>query len=480
RTIEGKAADDPVFGLWKRLQKLPSSDFSEEAAKVIESAQDSNPMLRQALAAASPTSMKDVARVYGTVLEDVYGRWQEVEKVDPGDEGFESAELETLRQVLYADDAPVRMVTNNQMTKLYIGDEKKQLKEIYITYEKKLVRWIETAVPQAMAMIDRPQPKNSHIQKRGDPTRPGKQVPRRFLKILSHVDGGQPFSEGSGRLELARAIAHPDNPLTPRVMVNRVWGWHFGRAIVETPSNFGTRGQPPSHPQLLDYLAQSFIDSGWSIKSLHRLIMTSATYRQASNDRTECRSIDPQNEFYWKMKRRRLDFESMRDSLLSLAGNLSSRVGGVPFEDNETPRRSLYRLIDRQSMPRLLMTFDVSVPEATLSKRSHTTVPQQALFLLNSGFVDRRSNEIVEQLDEQLPTKDVRSRITAIYQRLFQRDPTSEEYSLAKRFLDAAINDLPGVGSAGPQSESWQYGTGSYDPRTKRVTQFTPFSIFDG
>src|SRR6059058_5423693 len=179
-----------------------------------------------------------------------------------------------------------------------------------------------------MAMEDVEQPVMPHILLRGNPANPGKQVPRQFPAILS-PDDRKPFTQGSGRLELAKAIASKDNPLTARVIVNRVWMYHFGAGLVRTPGDFGTRGDKPTHPELLDWLAVRFTtDDGWSLKKLHRRMMLSASYQQASVDRPDAREIDPENKLLWRQTPRRLDFESMRDSLLAASGELDLSMGG--------------------------------------------------------------------------------------------------------------------------------------------------------
>ena len=200
----------------------------------------------------------------------------------------------------------------------------------------------------------------------------------------------QPFRDGSGRLELARAIAGRDNPLTARVLVNRVWMHHFGTPLVATPGDFGLRSEPPTHPELLDHLAARFMDDGWSIKALHRRIMLSATYQQRSDDRPEARAIDPENALYWRMNRRRLDFEATRDALLAVSGRLDGRIGGPPMPSLTGPgadRRTLYGFIDRLNLPGLYRTFDFPDPNATSPRRDQTTVAPQALFLMNHPFV---------------------------------------------------------------------------------------------
>ena len=182
-----------------------------------------------------------------------------------------------------------------------------------------------------MALVDSPQPKNSRVFIRGNPNRLGEEAPRQFLAILAG-DKRQPFTHGSGRLELARAIASRENPLTARVMVNRLWLHHFGAGLVTTPDDFGLRSDPPSHPELLDYLAWRFMQDGWSLKKLHRLLMLSSVYQQKSDDNLRHEKLDPDNRLLAKMNRRRLDFESMRDTLLFVAGNLDHSFGGRPVD----------------------------------------------------------------------------------------------------------------------------------------------------
>src|SRR5262249_22559392 len=169
-----------------------------------------------------------------------------------------------------------------------------------------------------------------------------------------------------------------------RVIVNRIWAWHFGRGLIATPSDFGTRSEPPTHPELLDYLAVRFMRDGWSIKKLHRLIMLSRVYQQRADDRTESSKLDPDNRLLWKFPRRRLDFEQMRDSLLYVSGRLDLTLGGqcADLTKESTTRRTVYGFIDRQNLPGLFRTFDFAGPDTHAPQRFETIVPQQALFLM--------------------------------------------------------------------------------------------------
>ncbi len=292
------------------------------------------------------------------------------------------------------------------------------------------------APPRATLLVDLPRPIEPRVFVRGNPGNLGEPVPRQFLEVLAGKDR-KPFHEGSGRLELARAIVDPANPLTARVLVNRVWMQHFGRGLVTTPSDFGLRSEPPSHPELLDWLACRFVEEGWSIKKLQRLILTSAAYRQANLDRIEGRKADPENVLLWKFPRRRLDYEALRDSLLSVSGRLLPRIGGPSMADSFSAaanRRTLYGHLDRLNVPGLLRTFDFPNPDATSPQRIDTTVPQQALFLMNSPFVQDCARRLVQRA-EIASLKDVEARVQRLYRLLFARDATADEVELAREFL---------------------------------------------
>src|SRR5207248_3759301 len=221
------------------------------------------------------------------------------------------------------------------------------------------------APPRAMVLQDLPSPVTARVLLRGNPNNPGPVVPRQFLAVLAGAQR-KPFTDRSGRLELAQAIASKDNPLTARVLVNRVWLHHFGVGLVRTPSDFGTRSDPPSHPELLDYLAWRFMHDGWSLKKLHRLIVLSSTYQQSSEDNPAARSKDPENMLLWRMNRQRLDYEALRDALLAVAGSLDEKLGGPAVELAQQPfatRRTIYGFVDRQNLPGQMRIFDFANPD---------------------------------------------------------------------------------------------------------------------
>jgi mono/diheme cytochrome c family protein len=333
------------------------------------------------------------------------------------------------------------------------------------------------APPRAMAMVDAPQPVKPHVFIRGNPGRPGEEVPRRFLAVLS-AGNPQPFKNGSGRMELARAIASKDNPLTARVMVNRVWNLHFGAGLVRTPADFGTKGEAPTNPELLDYLATRFVQDGWSIKKLHRLIMLSSAYQQTSDDRPEAARIDPENRLVWRMNRRRLDFEAFRDSLLAAAGPLDPTMFGRPVELTTAPyakRRAVYGFIDRQNLPGVFRTFDFATPDTTSAQRHVTTVPQQALFMMNSPFVVEEARALVAKPEYQ-GQQPYEAQIHELYECVFARKAEASEVDAGLRFVTDVITAPPAHEVEAPL---WEYGYGHYDEASHRV-DFHPLPFFNG
>lgn len=294
------------------------------------------------------------------------------------------------------------------------------------------------APPRAMVLLDLPQPMNPHVFSRGNPNNPGPQVPRQFLSVVAGPTR-QPFKDGSGRLELARAIAGKDNPLTARVMVNRVWLHLMGAGLVTSPSDFGVRSEPPSHPELLDYLANQFMEEGWSVKKLIRSIVLSNAYQQGSQNSEV--SVDPENRLFRRAQHRRLDLEAMRDALLAVSGNLDLKAGGPAVDITKSPfsgRRTLYGFIDRQNLPGLFRTFDFASPDTTSPQRYQTTVPQQALFLLNSPFVQEQARGLLKRLDD---TGDVSGKIQQLYRLTYARPAEPEEVCLGETFLQAALTN---------------------------------------
>ena len=303
-------------------------------------------------------------------------------------------------------------------------------------------------------------PVNAHIQKRGEPDKLGDEVPRRFIEILGG-DTLPPGSKGSGRMELAQWMTRPTNPLTARVFVNRVWQWHFGQGLVTTPSDFGMRGELPSHPELLDWLASKFIASGWSVKALHRLIMQSKTYQLASDDDAGNLKVDPANRWLWRYTRQPLDAESIRDAMLAISGRLDKSIPGThPFPQVETwgftihkpfhavydsNHRSVYLMVQRNGRNPFLALFDAADPNLSVAQRMPTTTPSQTLFLMNSPFVHEQSETFAQSL--LTASMDEPARIRLAFETTDGRLPSEAEVSDAMDFLSSYRKKLADLGT---------------------------------
>ena len=277
---------------------------------------------------------------------------------------------------------------------------------------------------------------------RGNPATPGAPVTRRFPTILAGDDQPE-LPPGSGRLQLGQWLASPKNPLTARVFVNRVWQWHFGEGLVRTPSNWGLMGEKPSHPELLDYLAARFIEDGWSVKALHRRIMLSNAYQMSSDISAEAAEQDPGNRFLSHFSRRRLDVEEIRDSMLALDGTLDLTMGGtlqrgtgtdgensagrLSIDPATSKRRTVYLPLRRSNLPSLLNLFDFGDATTTCEGRALTNTAPQALFMMNSSFVNDRAEGLA---------KELRGRVDLIYQRILDRVPTAEEAREAVEYME--------------------------------------------
>lgn len=277
------------------------------------------------------------------------------------------------------------------------------------------------------------------IHKRGDYNNLGEIVPRGMPGVLREVNPPPPITGGSGRKELADWVASPKNPLTARVMVNRLWQHHFGAGLVRTPGDFGLRGEAPTHPELLDYLADEFIRSGWSIKTMHRLMLNTATYQQAATGNPESLRRDPENRFLARAQRRRIEAEALRDSILAVSGQLDLSAGGPAFPDLMTPRRSLYHKTNRSDRSTFAMLFDAADPTAIVPARVEATVAPQALFLMNHPFVRHAATLLAA--DALPPDRDLEEAVNALYRRLFARVATPRETERAKLYLEAAQPD---------------------------------------
>lgn len=295
---------------------------------------------------------------------------------------------------------------------------------------------------QSIHVVRDSNPRDLKVMIRGDVTNEGELVSRGFIRALT---GGekQQFTQGSGRAELAEAVASRHNPLTARVIVNRVWGEIFGQPLVSTPSNFGSLGSQPTHPELLDDLAVRFMDAGWSLKWLMREIVLSATYQQSSQ-RVESKSeMDPANRLLWRANRKRLSIEAWRDSLLLASGSLNRSIGGksiVPSKSDES-RRTVYSTVSRFQLDPILSLFDFPDPNTHAERRSLTTTPLQKLFFLNSPFMIQRANRLAQRAIE-LTNTELPERIAILYEAALARRPDAEELRLATLYLQAG-NETP-------------------------------------
>ena len=439
RLIETRATpDDRVFGPWAKLMKLPEENFATKAGEVLRefkqpnSATQFNPLVLGALNQAALVSHTNVARAYGQLLHDVY---EESKKPVAGSPGL-GADQRELLALITSSDSPIwfsRRDTPEKMSR----PEKDKWHGLVSALDKLAVNATNPPPARAMVVADLPEPYEPHIFKRGNPSRLGDAVPRAFVQVLS---GGEPkpFTRGSGRLELAEAIASPTNPLTARVFVNRVWMEHFGEPLVNSTADFGTRSEPPTNPVLLDWLASEFIRAGWSMKHLHRVMLLSSAYQQASI--VVAGKVDGDDKLLSRFPRRRLDLEAMRDALLATSGRLDLTMGGRPVDAAGDPmncRRTVYGLVDRQNLPEMFRAFDFAIPDQCVERRSRTTVPQQALFALNSPFVMEQARALVAR-PEIAKAKTPARRVETLFSCVLGRKPTKRETESTLRFIETA------------------------------------------
>ena len=447
---ESKASGEPVFKLWHSAASIPSQDFIARWPSLL-AAENGSALVGAELK--SVASLKDLAAAYAAAL-------LKHDRAAP----FTDPDAERLRAVVRGPQSPVD-VPVEEFNLIFTEGDSNNTRAIHVRYNAMLVQAAyDGAAPRAMAIEDVPDAKPVHVFLRGNPNNPGALAPPHFLSCLGGSEE-KPFHEGSARLELARSIIDPANPLTARVMVNRVWMHHFGTGLVRTPSDFGTRGEPPTHPELLDSLAIRFVESGWSLKALHRMIVMSAAYRQSSADNEAGRKADPENQLLWHMNRQRLEIEALRDSMLAAAGRLDLTLGGLPFSltaEPSIPRRSVYGFIERGRVPGLLSAFDFASPDQHTPMRFTTTVPQQALFFLNSPFVAEQSSAIAARLDVSDPS----ARIRQLYVWILGREPETRELNAGLKFV-AQAGEKP---LATVTHSAWQYGIGD--------GSFTPFPFF--
>ncbi len=466
---------DPIFNAWFRYAALDAKSFAEQAkaltAELSAPEAKTHPLIVKELASHAPASMKEVSEAYTKVFDQLRSEM----KLGPfvvGKGGVRSGEkfdvtkvktsladstLESLRSAIFADNSPLMPSERNMQSVLGVaystaeGNIRNKVANLELTHPGAPVR--------AMAFVDRDKPRDAAVLIRGEPQNRGPVVPRAFPAVLS---GGtsKTFTDGSGRLEMAKVITSRDNPLTARVIVNRVWQWHFGQALVRTVSDFGTRSDAPTHPQMLDYLATWLMDNGWSLKKLHKLIILSSTYQQDSRPNAAGMAADPTNQWLWRANIQRLDFEQVRDTLLNIGGKLDLTMGGQPFSmavsgpaskgryatvdlsSKNSNRRSVYAFIDRSALPEMLNTFDFANPDMSTGERIMTTVPQQALFMMNSPFLVEQVKNFLARPDFPAKASDA-EKVKYIFRTVFQRSPSPAELKLAEDFLASETPAAP-------------------------------------
>lgn len=457
--VEFLASDHDVLDVWKRLSVLPVERFADEAHRVW-----------QELDAASgaPTSA-EVARRFGSVLALHTAPQTPLELVENYLSAFRKCRSDVHNE---GHDKPLRLALFGKRSVFDAGREP----ALYLSQTQKArlgeVNQRVVELSDAMPVLDKVMAaeestiklvslhvRGNHMQLSGEP------LPRDVPEVLeSAPDSAQFPSDASGRLELAQWLVRPDHPLTARVMVNRIWQGHFGHGLVRSPSNFGMRGQEPTHPRLLDWLAEEFIRGDWSIKRIHRIIVLSATYRMTCLADHQAELADPENLYLSHFPRRRLELEPIRDALLALTGQLDKRLGGraklaadARYEESgvgktvfDAPRRTIYLPVNRAALNAVFSTFDYVDPAVSLEQRPSTIVPHQTLFLMNHPMARDAGRHLAERL--MFVADDDEDRIEYAYKSMFSRQPTPEERRVAERFISTQIEDYGDA--SGTETES--------------------------
>ena len=467
---------DPVFALWTRFAALPEADWEARAAelRLRELGQRAggtgaaNALVATLLEGLPPQSLREFAGRYQTLFAGVEQAWnaQRASEAGKGQEKLDDDAQEQLRLVLHGAGGPFALAKERveallpEARRSELGAARERLAGL----EQGLLPAFDRAlgVAEAEHAVELPiQVRGSHLNLGPEP------IPRGFPAVLTARVPAPPIpAEASGRLELARWLTAPEHPLTARVIANRVWQGHFGQGLVRTPSNFGLRGAPPTHPELLDYLARTLIRDGWSLKALHRRILASATYRMQSVPAPAALARDPENELLARQNRRRLDAESLRDSLLAVSGALDPALGGTLLETHdgdyvtndqsgdqaryEATRRSLYLPIVRNSIYDLFAAFDYRDPSLAIEQRASTTAPAQALWLMNSPLVLGAARRVADELAANVAEPS--ARLAALYQRVLGRDPSAHERELALGFVASASSAQPSAGASAAAS----------------------------
>lgn len=485
-----KKEHDPVFDAWHRFAAIPDNQFEAEAKQVATEltkleAGNINPLV-QDLFREPPSSMREVADRYGRLLTEVDQEGKQAAKHSAA--ASLSPEKLPLWNFLHAPTSPCLLPGRGIVGTEHFYDAGTTTN--LWKFRSSVDQWMiehATELPHTVRLEDKVILKEPHVFRRGDPANRGSQVTRHFPTVIAG-DDSPAFEQGSGRMQLAQGIVANDNPLTPRVWVNRIWQHHFDVGLVPTSSDFGTRAPQPPHQKLLDWLASELIESGWDTKHIHRQVVLSNTYRQSSLGPVDeianrkAHLADPENRLLWKMNPHRLSFEELRDSMLLVSQQLDRRMGGpgeVLFSDNDAHhRRTLYGYVDRQFLPSVFRVFDFANPDLHIPDRSETTVPQQALFGLNHAFVAGRASDLATLAKSQAPS-DPAGQVELLFQAVYQRSPSADERAMALRFLDAAQPSEPP--STPPRSAAhWAYGYGAVTEQGFEHESFQKLPHFTG
>lgn len=393
-------------------------------------------------------TLEDLAKHYASLLTQIDTEWLAFKQTDAGKKAntFPDPQKEALRMVLYAPAGPFALPKEPEpyypeATRIAL----KQQRETLSALEKAL-----PVFPVAMS-VSEDTPQNLRVHIRGSHTTLGKEVPRQFLQIMAGEHQKPIENNRSGRLELAQWLGSPEHPLTARVMINRIWKQHFGTGIVRSPDNFGRLGDRPTHPELLDWLAVQFVEQGWSIKAMHRLIMLSSTYQMSTAFNKNSAESDPENKLYWRANRRRLEAEAIRDSILAVAGTLDLNMGGsmLPTANRKyvtstanvdpvaykTNRRSVYLPVVRSALYDVFQAFDFADPSVLSGKRVSTTVAPQALFMMNSEIVSEQTKALAESLLADQALNEA-TRIQRLFELAFSRPATQQEIDRALAYIE--------------------------------------------
>jgi hypothetical protein len=448
RLLRAKNHSHPILGPWVQLSKVPDNKFASSADEILSQCIGSIPNLNmcveQELISTKPHSLHDLAAAYGRLIARVVSNGNEEAKRLIQ----ESKDFHELWLVFGKVGTPFVVLENEwkSVSKRSERDEHSKRKRRILAHQADT----PGGPPRAMVLVDKAKPTESFIFLRGSPGRRGKKIDRRVPQIL----GGELVDKRtSGRRDLADMIVSPKNPLTARVFVNWVWTHHFGQGLIPTPGDLGLRGEPPSHPELLDDLARRFIDEGkWSARWLHREIIFSQAWRQSSTAQPEELVRDPENTYYSRSLRRRLSWESWRDSLLVAAGTLQLNPRGGPGIDPLDPRngarRTLYSWVDRQDVPAILRAFDIANPDTAVHVRPATLVPQQGLVMLNSPLVVDAAKKVAERLQEESNTQ---ARIEQLWRIVLARGPRRDEVQMVQDWIGRAKGSPSGDFGVWPQ-----------------------------